>query len=216
MIGKVLQRLQIAGEAKFFIVIMFFIILFLGLILQTYLPLFMIIFIFFVYFFREPLRIIPADPDSIVSPTSGRITNIDVVNSAMFGGRPVRQVEFKLSLFDVHIQRYPYNGRVDRIISPQEAISRFLQERRSWFKKSNFILIESEKGFAIGVRQMTGLITKRIICNASVGKNVNKGDKLGLIVFGSQVNLYLPVDIDVVVKKGDRVIDGETIIARLE
>lgn len=166
------------------------------------------------YFFRDPERVTPADEDAVVAAADGVIVEIvdmeepDVTKSSM------RRVAIFLSVFDVHTNRAPVAGtvihserRVGRMLDARHADASRLNECRTWG-------IQSAHGVVV-VRQITGAIARRIVAWAQVGEHVAKGQRFGMIRFGSRTEVYLPLNAEVTVKIGDRVQGGLTVIARL-
>jgi phosphatidylserine decarboxylase len=161
--------------------------------------------VFCMAFFRDPERTIPAT-DDILSPADGTVLEVTTVEDEGYG--PGRVVRIFLSIFDGHIQRSPVAGRV---IGVKYAAGVFLDARdpRAPFaNENNAIEIESAKG-RVMVRQIAG-----IICWVRPDDPVDGGERIGLIRFGSQVNLYVPMDAAVSVKEGDKVVAGQTVMAR--
>jgi phosphatidylserine decarboxylase len=166
------------------------------------------------YFFRDPDRIAPADPAAVVAPADGVVVEIiekqetEVVNAAM------RRVAIFLSVFDVHTNRAPIAGEV---IYCKHYPGKFLDARNPECSVRN----ESQTwGFRNGattlvVRQITGAIARRIVGWSRVSDRVAKGERFGMIRFGSRTELYVPLDSEIAVAVGDRVKGGETIVARL-
>jgi len=166
------------------------------------------------YFFRDPDRKAPADPSAVLAPADGLVVEIteetetEVINGAM------RRVAIFLSVFDVHTNRAPIAGEV---IYRKHYTGKFLDARNPQASMVN----ESQTwGFRNGektlvVRQITGAIARRIVGWSKVGDHVAKGERFGMIRFGSRTEVYVPVDSEIIVKRGDRVKGGETIVARL-
>ncbi|MBK8575112.1 MAG: phosphatidylserine decarboxylase family protein [Elusimicrobia bacterium] len=166
--------------------------------------------IFSIYFFRDGKRVIPETQD-IVSPGDGRVLEVADVDGEGYGrGRVIR---IFLSVLDGHVQRSPVAGKV---VGTHYRPGSFLDARdpRAPFEnESNSIDIECSRG-RVRVRQIAGLIARRILCWVRPDDAVELGERIGLIRFGSQVDLYLPIDTNIVVKEGQRVRAGQTILAR--
>lgn len=166
--------------------------------------------VFSLYFFRDGKRVIPSTPD-ILSPGDGRVLEVADVDGEGYGrGRVIR---IFLSVLDGHVQRSPVAGKV---IQTQYRPGSFLDARdprAPFVNEANSIEIETARG-RVMVRQIAGLIARRILCWVRPDDRIELGERIGLIRFGSQVDLYLPKDVEIVVKEGQRVRAGETIIAR--
>ncbi len=165
------------------------------------------------YFFRDPDRL-SADGDEkiIVSPADGRVQKVEVVEESTFFQGQARRITIFLSIFDVHVQRIPYAGEVACVhYRPGSFAPAFADSADD--NESNLIGLETEHG-PLSVAQLTGAIARRIICRCDVGDQVDRGERYGLIKFGSRVDLYLPLDVEVLVSEGQRVAGGSTSVAR--
>jgi phosphatidylserine decarboxylase len=166
--------------------------------------------LFSVYFFRDGKRVIPVTSD-ILSPGDGRVLEVADVDGEGYGaGRVVR---IFLSVLDGHVQRAPVAGKVTHTLYRPGSFLDARNPRAPFVNECNSIEIDSAQGRVV-VRQIAGLIARRILCWVRPDDTVALGDRIGLIRFGSQVDLYLPKTIDIVVKEGQRVRAGETVIGR--
>ena len=175
---------------------------------------FAILSIYIFYFFRDPNRIIPQD-DFIVSPADGTITYIGETNNPLDienNNEVYTKVSIFLSIFDVHVNRMPIEGTIKEIkYIPGKFINATL-DKSSEQNEKNIIKI-SDGTYNYFVVQIAGLIARRIVCNVNKNQDLKKGDRIGIIKFGSRVDLYLPKSNKVLVSKGQKVIGGETIIS---
>ncbi len=165
------------------------------------------------YFFRDPDRTISAEPRDIVSPADGRVISVIEEEERWFSKEKRLRVAIFLSVFDVHVNRAPVAGRIARMI--HEA-GKFLDARDPAVDVQNehqTWLIETERGPVV-LRQIAGLIARRIVAWSEMGDRVAKGDRIGMIRFGSRTDIYLPLDCEILVKAGERVAGGSTVIAR--
>ncbi len=167
------------------------------------------------YFFRDPDREAPAEPEAIVAAADGVIAEIkemiepEVIKSA------TKRIAIFLSVFDVHTNRAPIAGKVTycehylgKFLDARHPDATHLNEYQTWaFQNERVTLV---------VRQITGAIARRIVGWSKVGDELRKGDRFGMIRFGSRTEVYLPLDAEIVVKIGDRVQGGATVIARLK
>jgi phosphatidylserine decarboxylase len=175
---------------------------------------FLALFVFTIAFFRDPNRPVPADPNLIVAPADGRVSDIVELDEKEVLKIKTRRVGIFLSIFDVHTNRAPIDGR---IIYRQHHEGLCLDARDPDCPEKNEAMtwaFENARG-AIVVRQLTGAIARRIVVWANVGDELKKGERFGMIRFGSRTELYLPLDAEVLVKTGDHVSGGSTVIARL-
>lgn len=168
---------------------------------------------FVVFFFRDPDRRPSEDPDAILAPADGKVVVVDVVRDPPFSSRPMRRVAIFLSVLDVHINRAPAAGTVTRIeysrgsfldARRKEAAER--NERQDWW-------IATPHG-TIGVRQIAGLVARRIVRWVNEGDSVRGGERIGMIRFGSRTELYLPEECRILVEPGKVVRAGETVVGR--
>jgi phosphatidylserine decarboxylase len=174
----------------------------------------LVLLLFTISFFRDPTRTVPADPKIIVAPADGRIVEIRPVMEPHFLGGEATMVAIFLSVFDVHVQRAPIDGKIAFV---QYNKGKFLDARdvnASLQNENRVVGIESADGFRVTVRQIAGLIARRIVSWADQGATLAKGEHFGMIRFGSRVELFLPQGTEIAAKVGDYAKGGETIIAR--
>lgn len=178
---------------------------------------FVIFTAFTLYFFRDPDAAVPADKDVVVAPGHGKVDLIDETNEPDVMGGRCRRISIFLSVFDVHVQQSPVGGRVTFIKhTPGKYLNAMSADCADHNENVLFGFEPTEpKSTPIGVRLITGLIARRIVPWAVKGDVVAKGERISLIQFGSRVNLYLPLTSKVEVKLGDRVVGGQTIMARI-
>jgi len=163
-----------------------------------------VIFVFSLYFFRDPIRNKKFSEDEIASPADGTVLSIENENG-------ITVVRIFLSVFNVHLQRAPIEGKV---IETKFTYGKFHIAYKPQAKDNqrNIIKIEGKDGKWAWVEQITGAIARRIACYVKEGDNIKTGQKIGMIYFGSQVALYLPQNATIIVKEGDKVFAGESII----
>ena len=175
---------------------------------------FVALFLFTVAFFRDPDRPVPADPKLIVAPADGKVSDILELDEKEVLKAKTRRVGIFLSILDVHTNRAPIAGR---IVYRQHHEGLCLDARDPDCPEKNEAMtwaLENSRG-TIVVRQLTGAIARRIVAWANVGDELKKGERFGMIRFGSRTELYLPLKAEVLVKTGDHVSGGSTVIARL-
>lgn len=167
-------------------------------------------------FFRVPTRATEAAPEIILSPASGRITAVEEIEEPAVGPGPYQRVVIFLSVFDVHVQRAPVAGRVLSTVHRDGLKVAAFRDDAGEVNAGRLTVIERPGGERLGVRQIAGLIARRIVTYLEEGQVLERGQLIGLIQFGSRVDLYLPAGYEILVTRGDRVVDGKTPIARPE
>jgi phosphatidylserine decarboxylase len=175
---------------------------------------FLALFLFTIAFFRDPDRRVPAGTSLIVAPADGTISDIIDLEEKEVLKMKARRVGIFLSIFDVHTNRAPIDGR---IVYSQRHEGLCLDARDPDCPEKNEAMTWAFENprVTVVVRQLTGAIARRIVAWAKVGDELKKGERFGMIRFGSRTELYLPLEAEVLVKKGDHVSGGSTIIARL-
>ncbi len=168
---------------------------------------------FAVYFFRDPVRVVSAKKNEIVAPADGRVIEIENVNETEFAGECVR-ISIFLSLFDVHVNYVPCDGTVDFIKYSRGKYYRADTDAASRHNVSIIVGLETSFG-KMAFKQLTGLLARRIVCRLKLGNQVYKGQKYGIIKFGSRLEVYLPHRATVLVDKGDRLRAAESVIAKV-
>ncbi len=165
---------------------------------------------FILYFFRDPERIVPADPAVVVSPADGRV--MEIVDQAM-GSRPGRRVSIFLAIWDVHVNRAPLAGRIRKLDYRPGRFLAAMRSRASAENEQNVIHLSTERG-EIVLKQIAGWIARRVLCWKAEGDTVALGERVGMIRFGSRVDIWLPLEAEIVVGPGQHVAGGSSILAR--
>jgi phosphatidylserine decarboxylase len=166
------------------------------------------------WFFRDPARIAPTDPDAVLAAADGVVADIVEIEEPEVVHAPQRRVGIFLSVFDVHTNRAPVEGR---IIYKKAHAGLCLDARHADCTTKNRAMtwaFQNSRGTFV-VRQLTGMIARRIVGWSEVGDELKKGEHFGMIRFGSRTEVYLPLDAEVLVKVGERVTGGTSVIARL-
>ena len=170
-----------------------------------------------VYFFRDPPRVTPVRDGIVVSPADGRISSVATVmppQELQLGDQPVPRVSVFMSVFDCHVNRSPVSGRIERIVyRPGKFINADL-DKASEDNERNGLVIDTPDG-RIGVVEIAGLIARRILCSVREGEHMVAGDRIGMIRFGSRLDVYFPVGTKPFVAEGQTAIAGETVLAEL-
>jgi phosphatidylserine decarboxylase len=167
-----------------------------------------------VLFFRDPRRSIPRDPAEIVAPADGKVVDVSAQREELFLGSESTRISIFLSIFDVHVQRAPVAGEIKLVRRAPGGFLDARDPRSSAFNASRAIGIETPDGFRVVVRQLAGKVARRIVGWEETGAVLAKGQRVGMIRFGSRVELYLPSGTEVAVGPGVTVRGGETVIAR--
>lgn len=159
------------------------------------------------YFFRDPYRQVPDEPGIVVSAADGRVTRVEETENG-------KTVSVFLSPLDVHINRSPIGGTVTKVEYTRGKKAPATSNEASFSNERNAITIENE-GLTVVCTQIAGIVARRIVSWPKVGDHLERGERFGLIKFSSRTDLLLPHAANVLVKVGDRVVGGETIIARV-
>ncbi|MSP49348.1 MAG: phosphatidylserine decarboxylase [Alphaproteobacteria bacterium] len=170
------------------------------------------------YFFRDPPRVVPTRDGLIVSPADGVVSHItEAVPPAELGLGPdaLTRISVFLNVFDVHINRAPVGGTVERIAYHSGTFLNASLDKASADNERNGLTLRLADGRRVGVVQIAGLIARRIVCTAREGQNLETGERFGLIRFGSRTDLFLPKGVAPLVAVGQRMIGGETVVADL-
>ncbi|NPV03305.1 MAG: phosphatidylserine decarboxylase family protein [Syntrophaceae bacterium] len=166
--------------------------------------------LFVAFFFRNPERSVPGEKGLVVSPADGRVLKIEEVQLDGLLQGPHRKVSIFMNVFNVHVNRVPYAGRVETI---EYRAGKFLSadlDKASADNEKNTVLIRTAEGKAFLTIQIAGLIARRIVCWISEGMDVARGQRFGLICFGSRLEVVLPLDSRILVQPGQKVRAGET------
>jgi phosphatidylserine decarboxylase len=169
------------------------------------------------WFFRDPPRRIPDDPRALVSPADGLVTHVGEIDDPDFPGGRAFRISIFLSILNVHVNRIPRSGRV---VEARYLPGEFLDARHADCPVRNeqlWIDLEEPTGRMLRIKQISGKLARRIICWLKVGETVPKGERLGMIKFGSRTEVLLPVEpgLEVLVKVGDTVKGGSSVLLRL-
>jgi len=171
--------------------------------------------LFVLWFFRNPERTAPPDPGVVVSPADGRVLKIEEVDEGELLGGTCKKVSIFMSIFNVHVNRSPCEGVVRAIRYREGKFFSANMDKASTENERNSLVIETDGGTKIVVIQIAGLIARRIVCWVQEGGILQRGERFGLIRFGSRLEVFMPVDSDVLVRVGDRVKAGHTKVGKL-
>jgi phosphatidylserine decarboxylase len=165
--------------------------------------------LFFLWFFRDPQRQIPTGPGEVVSPGDGVVTEAEWIETA--SGSRLRLSIF-LNVFDVHVNRSPVAGTVKAVEHRQGSFLNAMKPESVVMNEQTLVVIDAG-GYEVSYKQIAGLLARRIVCSVKVGDRVERGQRVGLIKFGSRVDVLVPAEAVLKVKTGTRVRGGSTIVA---
>lgn len=166
---------------------------------------------FMVWFFRDPPRKIPAGPGLILSPADGKVEDAEWIETT--AGSRVR-VSIFLSVFDVHVNRVPVSGTVTRAEYREGQFLNALNAESAVHNEQTLVTIDAGE-YSVSFKQIAGLLARRILCNVREGDRVERGQRMGLIKFGSRVDVLLPANVELRVRSGDRVKGGSSVLASI-
>lgn len=170
---------------------------------------------FVCFFFRDPERLIPERQGAVVSPADGKVLEIGVVEKSDFAAEKMLKMSIFMSIFNVHVNRIPEDGRVTEVVyHPGKFFSANL-DKASKDNERNAVSLEITGGRKLIVVQVAGLIARRIICKIRKGDRLRRGERFGMICFGSRLDVYLPPDTVPAVSVGDRVLAGTSVLGHL-
>ena len=170
------------------------------------------------YFFRDPERVVPNDDGIMVSPADGIVSLLEPAvppSELGLGSEPMTRVSVFMSVFNCHVNRIPAAGRITTVAYHHGKFLNASLDKASEQNERNGITVELSDGRQYGVVQIAGLVARRIMCWSEVGSDMQRGERFGLIRFGSRLDIYLPSGAESTVQIGQTMIAGETIIARL-
>jgi phosphatidylserine decarboxylase len=170
---------------------------------------------FVIWFFRDPGRVIPTEAGLIVAPADGKIVQILEEREERFLKAPVIRVSIFLNIFDVHVNRMPCAGKIQEVVYHAGKFLSAHLDKASLENEHQAILIEASTGQQLVVVQIAGLIARRIVSWIQPGDSLDRGQRFGMIRFGSRVDTFLPIGTKLKVQLGDRVKGGETILGEL-
>lgn len=192
-------------------------VIFLGIILLgianpvTALP-FFLFGVFSIWFFRDPERRITHSPDAILSPADGKVIKIENVMDNKYLNAEAKKISIFMSIFDVHVNRIPFDGVVEEVrYNPGKFLVASL-DKASESNEQNAVIVHTEGKGKYAFVQIAGLVARRIVCRLKNGDTVKRGERFGMIRFGSRLDVYLPDRVQVTVRVGEKVKAGETIL----
>lgn len=170
---------------------------------------------FVLSFFRDPERFVPVDEELMVSPADGKVIIVETVTDDDFTQGQAYKISIFMNVFNVHVNRTPMAGTVEKVIYRPGKFYSADSQRGALQNEYCAAVLRTSSGKKMAFVQIAGLIARRIVCWLEAGDEVTKGSRFGLIRFGSRVDLYLPLDAELLVQVGQKVRAGETPLARL-
>jgi phosphatidylserine decarboxylase len=168
--------------------------------------------LFFLWFFRDPDRVIPDIPGAVVSPADGKVTDVSLVQGS---SEKQTRISIFLSVFDVHVNRSPIEGIVREVRYQRGKFLNAMNQVSAEQNEQNIVRVEGDSHVVV-FKQIAGLLARRIVFDPKVGDRLQRGQRVGLIKFGSRVDVLLDADAAVQVKIGDRVRGGASVLAYLQ
>ena len=167
--------------------------------------------VFFLWFFRDPERAIPAEPGLIVSPADGKVTEVGAVP---VNGKPGTRISIFLNVFDVHVNRSPVSGVIKDVVYRTGKFGNAIGAASAEDNEQNIVTMEDD-GMTVVFKQIAGLLARRIVFDHKAGDTLARGQRVGMIKFGSRTDVIFPGPAEITVKPGDRVKGGSSILARV-
>lgn len=171
--------------------------------------------LFELYFFRDPERVSPSQNDALISPADGKVIRVEKVFDDRFVNDHVQKVCIFMNVFNVHVNRMPFSGKVENVLYSPGKFYSADSDKGGLENEYCTVVMETEQKQRFAVTQIAGLIARRIVCWAEKGDVFERGQRFGLIRFGSRVDLYLPLKTNIEVSVGQKVKAGETVIGYL-
>lgn len=169
---------------------------------------------FVLYFFRNPERTPPADENAVIAPADGTVIVVERVPETPLGVEALK-ISIFMSVFNVHVNRVPFSGKVVEKIYHSGKFFDARHGSASFENERSVIVLETLSGMRLAFVQIAGLIARRIVSYPEIGDNLVRGERYGLIRFGSRVDIFLPPHLNPEVKLGDLTVAGETVLARI-
>ena len=175
----------------------------------------LVLSLFILFFFRDPERFTAGESNSLICPADGKVIVIEKIFDDRFFHEYVHKISIFMNIFNVHVNRIPQNGTIEKIIYTPGAFYSADSDTAGLNNENCATIITGETGRKIAVVQVAGLIARRIVCWLELKDRVKQGERFGLIRFGSRVDIYIPGGVQIAVKRGQVVRAGETLLGRL-
>ena len=208
-----LAYLMIADAYRFIFPLLLIALIFAYFHLPSVAVIFVVLAGYVCYFFRNPRREVPQGDNLVVSPADGKVVKISPL-AEMEGASAGYQVSIFLNIFDVHVNRSPIQGRLESLEYKRGKFQAAFKEEASQTNEQNILTIDGQ-GMRVVVKQIAGLIARRVVCWKKPGQDIERGELIGLIRFGSRVDIVLPRQVTLLVKVGDRVKGGSSVLGKV-
>ncbi|MBU8847895.1 MAG: phosphatidylserine decarboxylase family protein [Desulfobacterales bacterium] len=172
--------------------------------------------LFVCWFFRDPDRDIPQDEKSLVSPADGKVIIVEKQEKCDYLPEPCIKVSIFMNVFNVHVNRIPFDGVVQKVLYHPGKFMNASFDKASTHNERNALIIKTADNAGFAVVQIAGLVARRIVNCVKEGEKIRKGDRYGMIRFGSRLDLYLPQDFEVAVSVGEKTKAGSTVIGHMK
>ena len=170
---------------------------------------------FVTYFFRDPARVLPEETNAIVSPADGKVIVVRELDDDCFLHQRVQKISIFMNVFNVHVNRIPLAGTVERVVLTPGRFYAADKDKAVLHNERCALTVATPAGARYAVVQIAGLIARRIVCRVSEGDALERGQRYGMIRFGSRLDLYLPLATEVTVREGEVVRAGESVLGLL-
>ena len=177
--------------------------------------LFIVYTLFALWFFRDPDRITPSGDNLVICPADGQVVEVLQLDNVPYMVGPVTKVGIFMSPFSVHVNRAPVSGEVELVVYKQGLYVNASYERASLVNEHNAVILKREDGVRVMFVQVAGFVARRIVCYLAKGDRLTAGERIGLIRFGSRVDVYMPQDAEILVQIGDAATAGETVLGKI-
>ena len=180
----------------------------------------LVLTLFVVYFFRDPIRVSPDESNVVLASADGVVDKVEEAEAPkelkLNSNEKFNRVSIFLSTFNVHVQRIPMSGKIEKLEYIQGKFLNITNDKYHEDNERQLCLMKTKQGFDVIFVQIAGMVARRIVCDLKEGQEVKAGEKFGCIKFGSRVDVYLPKNIELKVKVGQTMIAGETVIGLLK
>jgi phosphatidylserine decarboxylase len=176
---------------------------------------FSLVTLFVISFFRDPERVSPPDEKAVLAPADGRVLLIEEKEMTPFSSGQAIKISVFMSVFNCHVNRIPSSGRIEQVVYRAGKFFSANQDRASSQNEQNALLLRTPEGLEISPVQIAGLVARRIVCWVKPGSILKRGERFGMIRFGSRVDVYLPASTRIRIQRGDKVKAGLTIMGEL-
>ena len=177
---------------------------------------FLVLTCFVTWFFRDPDRIAPEEPDVLVSPADGKVIIVQRLAKSEYLDEPCQKVSIFMNVFNVHVNRIPFDGVIEKVAYTPGKFVNASFDKASEHNERNALVVRTDDGRRFAFVQIAGLVARRIVNCVGMGERVKKGERYGMIQFGSRLDLYLPLGFEIQVTVGEKTCAGTTVIGQMK